>query len=101
MMSIRPSTKAGRWSLLLLLVFAAGLTGLFTAIALGQRGGDTFSDNWWLAGPGLSAAASGIGAFVAGVLAFLRGERALSVVGSTLVGLFVTFFVSAELLFPH
>ena len=87
--------------MLLLLAFAAALTGLFTAIVLGQRGGDTFSDNWWLAGPGITAAFSGIGAFIAGMFAFLKGERAILVVGSTLVGLFVTFFVSAELLFPH
>lgn len=100
-MRIMPATRPGRWSLLLLLAFAAGLAGLFTAIGLGERGGDTFSDNWWLAGPGLIAAVSGVGVFVAGVFALVKGERALTAVGATLVGLLVTFFVSAELLFPH
>ena len=50
-----PTSRAGRLSVGALATFALGLAGLFTAAALGKEGGETFSDNWWLAGPALAA----------------------------------------------
>ena len=98
---LRPATRAGRWSLLLLLGFAVGLGAFLAAVALGERGGDAFTSNWWLSGPALAAGACGVGALVAGLLAVRRGERAVSVHLATLVGLAVTLFVVAEIAFPH
>lgn len=101
-MTLRPGTPMGQWSVGLLLAFVAGLGGLMLAIAAGQKGGDTFSDNWWLAGPGLTAAASGIAALATGLVALVRErDRAASVLLATLVGLLVTLFVAAEIVFPH
>jgi len=92
----------GQWSVVLLLTFAAGLLGLMTAISSGQKGGDTFSDNWWLAGPAFVAALSAIAALVTGVIAIAREhERSISVALATVVGLLVTLFVVAEVAFPH
>jgi hypothetical protein len=100
-MRLSPLTTAGRWALLLLLGFAAGLTGLFVAIAFGQRGGDTFTSNWWLSGPAITAGTCGAGALLAGLLAVRSGERAFSVYVAMFVGLGVTLFVAAEIAFPH
>ena len=47
----------------LLLASIAGFGGLLLAIAAGEKVGDASTDNWWLAGPALVAAGSGIGAF--------------------------------------
>jgi len=87
---------------LLLAAFIAGLAGLMLAISAGQKGGDTFTDNWLLAGPGLVAAASGVGAFVTGLIAMIHeGERSPAVMLASLVGLLVTLFVVLEIAFPH
>ncbi len=101
-MVLKPATGLGRWSVWLLATFAVGLTGLMLAISAGQKGGDTFTDNWLLAGPGLVVAASGIGAFVTGLIAMVHeGERSPAVMLATLVGLLVTLFVVLEIAFPH
>jgi hypothetical protein len=100
-MRLSPTTTAGRWSTLLLFGFCVGLGAFFTAVALGERGGDDFTSNWWLSGPALTAAACGVGAFAAGLLALRSRERALSVYFATLVGLAVTLFVATEIAFPH
>jgi hypothetical protein len=79
-----------------------GCFGLMLATILGQTGGETFSDNWWLAGPAFVAGASALSALVSGVIAMVREhERSISLILSTLIGLFVTVFVGGELLFPH
>lgn len=101
MTSLRPATPFGGWSVRLLVGFALGLGGLFLAIALGERGGDDFTANWWLSGPAFVAAGCGIGAFLAGTIALVRGERAVSVLLATAVGLFVTWFIAAEVALPH
>jgi len=97
-----PSHPFGRWSVGSAVLFMVGCFGLMLATALGQTGGETFSDNWWLAGPAFVAGASALSALVSGVIAMIREhERSISLVLSTLIGLFVTVFVGGELLFPH
>ena len=79
----------------LMLVFIA-------AIALGERGGESFFDNLWLTVPFLAAYGAAVAAFGLGVFALAaQRERHLVVVAATLVGLLVTAFGVAEIAFPH
>jgi len=101
-MGLRPATRTGRWSVWLLVAFAAGFAALMTAIAAGEKGGDTIADNWLLGGPGLVAAAGGIGAFFAGIVAILRyGERSPSVTLAAAVAAVVTLWIALEIALPH
>lgn len=101
-MMLKPASGHGNWSVGLLVTFIAGFAALVVAIAAGEKGGDTFTDNWWLAGPGLAAAASGIGAFVIGLIALIRDrERSLAVMVATVVGALVTLSIALEIAFPH
>ena len=97
-----PGTELGRWSLALLVAFAAGLSLFGLAVAVGQRGGDGFFDNMWLTGPMLFAFAAAVGAAVTGLVAMIgHGERAVSVLVALVVGLLVTAFGVLEVVFPH
>ena len=101
-MKIQPTTKFGKISFGFLIAFIVLVSLLFISIASGQKGGEKFSDNWLLAGPGLSAGASGILSFISGVFSIvMKKERAILVLIATLVGAFVVFFISGEILFPH
>ena len=42
-----PTEPFGRWSVGSVVLFGLGGFGLTPATALGQTGGETFSDNWW------------------------------------------------------
>jgi hypothetical protein len=94
-----PSTRLGWVSLGFLGVFVAALGFMMVAAVSGQTGGNTFTDNWWLAGPAFTAAA---GAFVAMSVAvaavFACAERTWSVLLAIPVGGLVTLFVLAELI---
>ena len=97
-----PTSHAGRWSVGALVTFALGMAGLFTAAALGQTGGETFSDNWWLAGPGLVAAIAAIVAFVTSIIALARWrERAISVIVAVAVSSMAIIFMLGEVIVPH
>ncbi len=96
-----PTSGAGRWSVGAVSTFALGLAGLLTAAALGQEGGETFSDNWWLAGPGAVAAVSAFVAFGSSIRALVRRDRAVSVVVALVVSSFAVFFMLGEVIFPH
>ena len=97
-----PTSRAGRLSVGALATFALGLAGLFTAAALGKEGGETFSDNWWLAGPGLVAAAAAIVAFGTSIIALTRWrERSISVIVSLAVSSMAVAFMLGEVIFPH
>ena len=101
-MTIWPTSHAGRWSVGALTTFALGLAGLFTAAALGQEGGETFSDNWWLAGPGLVAAVSALVGFVTTIIALARWrERSISVIVALAVSSMAIIFVLGEIIVPH
>lgn len=97
-----PSTRMGWWS-------AGGFVGsilflvLFNAlITSGQRGGDTFFSNPWLA---LTILASAMLAIASGVLAVVAvgRDRERSIFGflAILLGLIVLVFVIGEIAFPH
>ena len=101
--TVLPKSVPGKWSLGLIVLFFL-LYGLFMflVMVLGQRGGDTFFSNLFLAVPGLLMAASGIAAFFTGIFGVVkRRERAILVFVSTAIGFFILLFCSAEILFPH
>ena len=73
-----------------------------STVAAGQRGGDEFFDNLWLALPGLGAYFAAVAAFVLGAAAFATsGERSITVAAATILGFLVTTFGVLEVLFPH
>ena len=97
-----PTSHAGRWSVGALGTFALGLAGLFMVAALGQEGGETFSDNWWLAGPGLVAAVASLVAFVSSITALTRWrERSISVIVALAVSAMAIIFMLGEVIVPH
>jgi len=97
-----PTTGLGRWAILAVAAFVGFVAIFALTVASGQRGGQEFFDNLWLALPGLGAYFSAVAAFVLGVGAIAAsGERSISVVAVTIVGLFVTAFGVLEVLFPH
>lgn len=97
-----PKTLLGKWSVKLIIIFLLFLAIFYLIIATGQRGDDTFFSNLWLATPILIAGASGILAFITGLIGVIKNrERSVLVFISTALGLFVLWFVAAELLFPH
>jgi len=68
----------------------------------GQRGGETFSDNWWISGPAFAAAASSLSGLVAGAVAVLRRrERSVVVLAALAAGVIATLFVLGEVAAPH
>ena len=97
-----PSTRLGWWSVGLAVGFFA-FFGLFQAlVASGQRGGETFFSNPWLALSILTAAVSAIAAgATAAVAIFWRRERSFFSVVALFLGLFVAVFVLGEIVVPH
>ena len=101
-MALRPATPQGQWTILLLLAFVTGFAGLMVSAVSGQKGGDNFTDNWWLAGPAIVATLSGLAALVTGLFAIVeRGERSRWVMFAVVVGGAVAVFVASEAAFPH
>lgn len=97
-----PKTLLGKWSVKLIIVFFLFLAVFYLMVTSGQRGGDLFFSNLWLTVPMLIAAASGIAAFITGIVSIIKNrERSILVFISTALGLFILLFVSAEILFPH
>lgn len=82
-----PTTRLGWVSVGFLCVFVAALTFMMIAAVSGQTGGNTFTDNWWLAGPAFTAAAGAFVAAATGVASVVaRAERSWSVLLAILVG---------------
>jgi hypothetical protein len=97
-----PTTTPGRWSLLAVAAFGVLVAFFAILVAAGQRGGDEFFDNLWLALPGLAAYLAAVAAFGLGVLAIITsGERSITVVAITILGFLVTAFGVLEVAFPH
>ena len=97
-----PKTYLGKWSVYLIISFFVFLGLFFVFVNLGERGGETFFSNLKLTIPMMIAGISGVGSFFTGVISvFKNKEKSVLVFLSTLIGLFVLWFVSAEVLFPH
>jgi len=100
--NLMPKTILGRWSVGLIVLFLLLLVLFHILVASGQRGGETFFSNPYLAFTGIFIAMSGISSFFTGIFSIIRNkERSILVFLSTLIGLFVLLFVFGEILFPH
>ena len=97
-----PSTRLGWWSVRLAGAFF-GFFFLFQAlVGAGQRGGDTFFSNPWLAVTILAAGSAAIAGGGAAAFAIVgKGERSLLVFITLLLGLLVLTFVTGEVVAPH
>jgi hypothetical protein len=97
-----PRTVLGRLSAGLLGGFVVMLGLFFVIVASGQRGGDAYIDNLWLALPMTAAAISGAAAGLIGLWAIVgRSERAPIIFVALAVGFVVIAWSSAEVLLPH
>lgn len=97
-----PTTGLGRRSTYAATVFVVLMAVFSHLVASGQRGGDHFFSNLWLTVPVLGAFAAGVAAFVLGAAAIsTEGERSIVVGAVTLLGLLVTAFGVAEIVLPH
>ncbi len=97
-----PSTKIGKWSVSLISAFFVLILIFYGFIIAGQRGGDGFFDNLYLAIPAVLAGVCGIASFVVGLMAIIKQrERSALVYLAVVIGALVTLFIAAEILFPH
>lgn len=97
-----PRTKLGKWSLSLIGAFFVSVLVFLIFIADGQRGGQGFFDNLYLAITGLLAGACGIASFVVGLIAIIRRhERSAFVFIAVFIGALITLWIGMEVLFTH
>jgi hypothetical protein len=97
-----PTTLLGKWSVGFILIFSLLLAIFYLIVASGQRGGETFFSNPLLAVTVLAAGVAGVASFFTGIVSILKyRERSVLVFVATAIGLFVLFFASGEILFPH
>ena len=97
-----PSSNLGRWAGRLLAVSIVLFVVFFGLVAGGERGGDTFFSNPWLASTILTAAASATVAATVGLIAVFReSERAVVVFVIIALGIAVFLFAVLEVVFPH
>jgi hypothetical protein len=98
----KATTSLGKCSAWLIVAFAVFFGAFQAVVASGQRGGATFFSNPLLASPMILSAASGIAAFITGVISIgRRKERSLSVYLAVAIGLIVLVFALRETFFPH
>jgi hypothetical protein len=107
--SILPKTKLGWWSLGLAaampILFLVGMTCTNLLYKSVPAGGTILKDiivRPALALTMLAGMASGISAFVIGLITIIRQrERALLVYGAALIGALLIIFLLGEFIFPH
>jgi hypothetical protein len=100
-MHILPKTLLGKWSLLLISVIVFLLVAVqIIANIQGPRDRQTFFDDLWVTVPVVVAMASGIAAFVTGLISIIRKERALLVYITTFIGFLMLLFLAGELFWP-
>jgi hypothetical protein len=85
------------------MVAATWLFAAFFALVIsGQKGGDTFFSNPWLAGTMTAGAAAAIAAAGFGLFSIVRErERSIAVFVTTTFGLLVLAYAILEVAFPH
>lgn len=97
-----PSTQHGWWSVGLTMGFFVFFTLFQILVASGQRGGETFFSNPWLALSILTAASLAIAGGVTAVIAiFWKRERSFFSFFALLLGFFVAVFILGEIALPH
>jgi hypothetical protein len=97
-----PRTRLGRLALAGDAVAVAAFAFFAGLVGVGQKGGDTFFSNPWLAWSIVVAAAAAIGAGIVGWLGILTGrDRSPAVVLAALVGTLVLSWVILEITIPH
>ncbi len=97
-----PKTILGKWSVWLIVLFVIFLSIFYVLVGNGQKGGDTFFSNLWLATPVFIAGLSAITAFITGLLAVIKNqERSFLVYIATILGFLVLLFIFGEFAFPH
>ncbi len=98
-----PTTTVGKWSIGLAISLFSFFVLSIAIVVLGhQTGGETFSDNLYIAIPMFLAGISGISALITGAIGILGyKERSVFVFLSAAVGLFVLFLILGEFLVPH
>jgi len=100
--TILPKTPLGKWSTGFIGAFVVFFVTFILLVASGQQGGDTFFSNLVLGIPGLLAGASGVLAFLTGLIGVIRNkERSILVFLAMLIGLYVLVFGLGEVIFPH
>ena len=97
-----PATAAGRWSIRFLTIGVLFFVLFQLLVLSGQRGGDTFFDNLWLAIAILPAGLGFLsGGAAAAVAVIRRRERSFLAFIALLIGLLVLIFISGEFISPH
>jgi len=99
---ILPKSYLGKWSIGLIAAFVVFFVIFQILVASGQRGGETFFSNLALTIPIFLAGASGVLAFLTGLIGVIRNkERSILVFLAMLVGFLVLLFSIGEVAFPH
>ncbi len=97
-----PRCRSANWSLILTVFAAIALTAFFCLVVSGQKGGDHFYSNPYLAGTITVAVLSCGAAAATGLYAMVRDrERSVSVFITTVLGLLVVGISIAEVALPH
>lgn len=107
-LKILPMTALGRWSvglvsaMLLLLMIGSSLTNsVYAAVPAGDTILADIAVRPALALSMLAGLAAGIAAFITGLLAIIKKEKALLVYVSGTLGGLLLLFLAGEILFPH
>lgn len=106
---IFPANSLGRWSVglaaaapLLFLIGFSLSSSLYASVPAGRTIWADLTGRPWLVLTMLTGMASGVSAFITGLLALVKGrEKALLVYVSTGLGGLFTLFLAADLAFPH
>lgn len=95
-------TNLGKWSVWLIVAFVLFFLILNILVWSGQRGGETFFSNPYLAISGLLAAFSAIASFFLGLVSIIKDkEHSILVIIATVIGFLVFLFVLGEIVSPH
>jgi hypothetical protein len=101
MKALLPTTTLGKWSIGLVIVAFLCFAVFVVEIALGFRGGDTWTWDW----PTIPMLLAGVFVFsgmVTGLIGIIKNrERSVLVFLATAIGLFFLMLVLGEFLVPH